>query len=94
VSRSASPYRSRARRSRLNPSGVAVVGCGSTMAMSPEGWGRFRPRKLARQPPSAEDQGKGERNFHPFVEMIRLTLGVKTLQSVGIWRERAPQGGK
>jgi hypothetical protein len=56
--------------------------------------GPFSAQKTGETAPSAEDQEKGERNFHPFVEMIRLTLGVKTLQSVGIWRERAPQGGK
>jgi hypothetical protein len=56
--------------------------------------GPFSAQKTGETAPSAEDQGKGERNFHPFVEMIQLTLEVKTLQSVGIWRERAPQGGK
>jgi hypothetical protein len=56
--------------------------------------GPFSAQKTGETAPSAEDQEKGERNFHPFVEMIRLTLGGKTLQSVGIWRERAPQGGK
>jgi hypothetical protein len=48
------------------------------------GAGGVGPRKklgLARLlvPGARKDQGKGKRNFHLFVEMSRLTLGVKTL---------------
>jgi hypothetical protein len=56
--------------------------------------GPFSAQKTGETAPERGGPRKGERNFHPFVEMIRLTLGVQTLQSVGIWRERAPQRGK
>jgi hypothetical protein len=58
------------------------------------GAGGVRPRKTLAlrgfwSPERGRTKGKGERNFHLFVEMSRLTLGVKTLSSRKVFGESA-----